>query len=163
PRAGPCGGGEPPASPARVARPAVHRRDFFETNRPPASMMSVAGPQPAPRPPHGAGARRPPAGRRSRATAPPPRPPAPVHAARPPGPPAHDADPRGRRAGPPSPEPFPAAFDEFAATPRRDLAPATPLERVLADRVTLAAWRLPLISSAEARAARTAPSRFGKA
>jgi uncharacterized protein (DUF433 family) len=45
-------------------------------------------------------------------------------------------------------------FGCFAATLHRDLAPRSALERVLADRVTLAAWRLNLASIEESGAAR---------
>jgi uncharacterized protein (DUF433 family) len=44
-------------------------------------------------------------------------------------------------------------FEAFAAEIRRDLSPASRLERVLSDRVVLAAWRLHRLSLAESKAA----------
>jgi uncharacterized protein (DUF433 family) len=54
----------------------------------------------------------------------------------------------------PARRPRPSEFDAFAAPLRRDLAPVSRLEEVLADRVILAAWRLHLASIDEFDAAR---------
>lgn len=49
---------------------------------------------------------------------------------------------------------FGSAFATFADTMRASLAPETPLERVLAERVVLAAWRLHEMSRVETEAVR---------